>query len=171
MKILIYTTHRTGSTSLANFLVYHYSDYEYIRNIDINEIKEIDNKVIKFTPNEIPYESIYGLFDKRIILIRENKKEQAESRLYADLVEKKFSDYTIPKEFLENHIKEIENLQLKIEEENSYLKSCKDCLIITYEELFFSYEGIKKLEEYLDIEFHFMLDNRKRYRNGTKTLI
>ena len=171
MKILIYTTHRTGSTSLANFLVYHYPDSDYIRNIDINEIKNIDNRIIKFTPNEMPYESIYKLFDKRIILIRENKKEQAESRLYADLVEKKFSDYTIPKEFLQKYSKEIEDLQIKIEEENLYLKSCKDCLQITYEELFFSYEGVRKLEEYLGIEFKFMLDNRKRYRNGTKTLI
>lgn len=171
MKILIYTTHRTGSTSLANFLVYHYPDSDYIRNIDINEIKNIDNRIIKFTPDEVSYELIYKLFDKRIILIRENKKEQSESRLYADLVEKKFSDYTIPKEFLELHSQELKDLQIKIEEENNYLKNCKDCLLITYEELFFSYEGVKKLEEYLEIDFKFMLDNRKRYRNGTKTLI
>ena len=45
MRILIYTTHRTGSTSLANFLVYHYPDSDYIRNIDINEIKNIDNRI------------------------------------------------------------------------------------------------------------------------------
>mgnify|MGYP003704729535 CR=1 FL=1 len=69
-------------------------------------------------------EKIKNLFDKRIILIRENKKEQAESRLYADLVEKKFSEYTIPNEFIQLHTEDLKNLQNKIEEEKDKIEFC-----------------------------------------------
>ena len=97
MKILLYTTHRTGSTSLAELLMSHYG-CDYRRGSLL--FPPPKNIIIKITPAEFRYEVIQGYFDKVIVLIRENTREQAESRIYADLVEKKFVPYRIEKEFL-----------------------------------------------------------------------
>ena len=42
--------------------------------------------------------------DKKIVLTRNNITDQAESRVYADLVEKKFEPYTIDKSFLVKNV-------------------------------------------------------------------
>ena len=77
MKILIYTTHRTGSTSLANYLMIHY-DCNYYRESYFKNTTLVDtlnknkNIVIKFTPLEIEYQTVRHLFDKCIILLGES---------------------------------------------------------------------------------------------------
>ena len=66
MRILIYTTHRTGSTSLANFLMfnylYDYQRYTYFKKMQNDLPTDI---IIKLTPNEIDYNIVKNLFDKR----------------------------------------------------------------------------------------------------------
>jgi hypothetical protein len=130
-----------------------------------------ENIIIKITPAEFRYEVIRGYFDKVIVLIRENIREQAESRVYANLVEKKFAPYTIDSQFLIDNKSKIEEMEQLIIRENNYLKECDDCLFLTYDELYNTPNGILKVEEYLGTKFPFRIDNGKKYRNNTKSLI
>ena len=118
MKILIYTTHRTGSTSLAQLLMSHYNcDYQregFYKNKNFFKIiNSTENIVIKLTPMEAEYDSVKDIFDKRIILIREDIQSQAESRIFAEKTSRFFSSYkiTISSSFLllpiTNWLKEI----------------------------------------------------------------
>lgn len=168
MKILIYTTHRTGSTSLAELLMSHYV-CDYHRGSLLFPPPE--NIIIKITPSEFRYEVIQGYFDKIIVLIRENTHEQAESRVYADLVEKKFTPYTIEKQFLIDNKSKIDEMEQLIIRENNYLKECDDCLILTYDELYNSPNGMIRMEDYLETKFSFRINNSKKYRDNRKTLI
>jgi hypothetical protein len=130
-----------------------------------------ENIIIKITPAEFRYEVIKDYFDKIIVLIRENIKEQAESRVYADLVEKKFVPYTIDSKFLIDNKQKIEEMEQLIIRENNYLKQCHDCLFLTYDELYNTPEGMSKMGEYLGTRFAFRIDNGKKYRDNRKTLI
>jgi hypothetical protein len=168
MRILIYTTHRTGSTALAEFLMSHY-DCDYHRGSLIQPPP--DNIIIKVTPTEFKYEIVRYYFDKVIILLREDTKQQAESRIYADLVEKKFEPYVIDQQFLNDHENEIAEMSELIIQENEYLKKCEDSLVLTYEETYYSDNGLLKLEEYLGTKFKFRINNGKKYRDGKKTLV
>jgi hypothetical protein len=168
MKILLYTTHRTGSTSLAELLMSHYG-CDYRRgNLLFPPPKNI---IIKITPAEFRYEVIQSYFDKIIVLIRENTREQAESRVYADLVEKKFVPYTIEKQFLIDNRLKIDEMEQLIIRENNYLRECDECLFLTYDELYNSPDGMVKMEDYLGTKFSFRVDNGKKYRDNKKTLI
>lgn len=176
MKILIYTTHRTGSTSLANYLMIHY-DCNYFRDSFfkngtlVDTLNKNENIIIKFTPLEVKYESVRHLFDKCIILYRDNVKEQAESWLYADKVKKYFEPYSIEDNFLEENKYELEVKIETIKHENEKLKTYNDALHITYEELYFSTKGTIEIENYLETKFLFKMDGKKRYRNTKKTLL
>jgi hypothetical protein len=172
MKILIYTTHRTGSTSLAQLLMTHYTcDYQregFYRNKNfIKTLNRIDNIIIKLTPSETDYESVRNYFDKCIVLIRDNKKEQAESRLYAEYVNKHFTPYEIDDSFLKEHTYELNNMEEIIQKENEILSKCENCLHITYEDLYYN-NGLKKIEEYLNTSILLKLDNSKKYRDGKR---
>ena len=176
MKILIYTTHRTGSTSLANYLMIHYNcNYyreSYFKNKTLEEtLSKNENIIIKFTPLEVDYDSIRHLFDKCIILYRENVIEQAESWLYADKVKKYFEPYVIEDNFFEKNKEELNEKISIIKTENEKLKLCDDALHITYEDLYYTTGGIKQIENYLGTKFTFNMDGKKKYRNTKKTLI
>ena len=171
MKILIYTTHRTGSTSLANFLMFNYS-YDYQRH---NYFKSVRNNmpndiIIKLTPNEENYNEISNCFDKRIVLIREDIKSQAESRVFSEIFGKKFSSYNISESFLNEYSNEILKMESLIKSENNKLSLYSNCLQLTYDELYKSNIGIFKLESYLDTKFKYKLEY-KRYRNMNQKLI
>lgn len=127
--------------------------------------------IIKITPHELKYDAIQSYFDKKIVLTRDNIKDQAESRVYADLIEKKFEPYTIEKTFLTENQAKINEMEQIILEENRYLMGCDDCLFLTYDELYYSPVGLDKLEGYLNTKFTFKIDSNKKYRNGSKTLI
>lgn len=171
MRILIYTTHRTGSTSLANFLMFNYS-YDYQRHEYFKKIKDNlpNDIIIKLTPNEIDYDIIKNLFDKRIILIREDIKEQSESRVYSEIFGKKFSSYTIKNTFFKKYSNEIAEMYKCIECENKLLLSCEDALQLTYNELYKSNIGIVKLEKYFNTKFKYGLEY-KPYRNMNQNLL
>lgn len=171
MKILIYTTHRTGSTSLANFLMFNYSydyqRYEYFKKIKNNLPNDI---IVKLTPYEEDYDNIKNLFDKRIILIREDVKSQSESRVYSEVFGKKFSSYTIENNFFKEYAAQIAEMYKCIELENKSLIEHTDALQLTYDELYKSDIGIFKLEEYFKTKFKYKLEY-KRYRNMNQNLI
>lgn len=176
MKILIYTSHRTGSTSLANFLMMEY-DCDYYRRFHYRTDAIFDavldsgqSGIYKVCPDEDSYERIKDMFDKRIVLIRENTRDQAESRLYSEIEGKKFAAYSIPDNFLNSKKEEIKNMESKIISENEEFKKLKGCLHLTYEELFYTEEGIKKIENYLGFSSKFKIGS-KRYRDMKKQLI
>ena len=140
MKLLIYTTHRTGSTSLAQLLMTHFNcDYQregFFKNKEFfNIINKIDNIIIKLTPSEAEYNTIRNVFDKCIVLVRDNIKEQAESRVYAEHIKKFFVPYTIDDTFFDEYKNELERMVHIIKSENELLRKCNDCLFVTYEEL------------------------------------
>ncbi len=171
MRILIYTTHRTGSTSLANYLMFNFA-YDYQRHEYFKKNKESlpNDIIIKLTPNEESYDDVKNLFDKRIILIREDVKSQSESRVYSEIFGKKFSSYTIQNNFFKEYASEISNMYKLIELENNMLIKYSDALQLTYDELYKSNVGIFKLEEYFGRKFKYGLEY-KRYRNMNQTLI
>jgi hypothetical protein len=172
MKILIYTTHRTGSTSLAELLMTHFKcEYQregFFKNeYFIKKIKLIDNIIIKLTPKEVEYNSIREIFDKCIVLTRESVIDQAESRVYAEHIKKYFVPYKIEKGFFESHKKELDRMIPIIEWENKILNECTNCLHITYEELYYR-NGLEKIQNYLNTSMILKLDNSKKYRDGKK---
>ena len=138
MRILIYTTHRTGSTSLGELLMTHYrcqymrEGFFYHENFT-KRIGTVDNIVMKLTPELVEYNSIRGLFDKCIVLTRENVVDQAESRVYAEHIKEWFIPYKVEKDFFETHKTEMDRMVSVIESENKILSECMDCLHITYE--------------------------------------
>jgi hypothetical protein len=175
MKLLIYTTHRTGSTSLAQLLMTHYNcDYQregfYKNKNFIKTLNHIDNIIIKLTPSEVNYDLVRSNFDKCIVLIRDNIKEQAESRLYAEHIKKHFTPYTIDDSFLKDNVYELNRMEQIIKTENEILSKCENCLHITYEDLYYN-DGLKKIEEYLNTSIILKLDNSKKYRNGKKNIM
>lgn len=170
MKILIYTTHRTGSTSLANFLMFNFGfDYQRYSYFKSNVNKLPSDIIIKLTPYEVDYNYVNHIFDKKIILIREDIKAQSESRVFSEIYGKKFSKYTISDSFLSEHADRINEMNSIILKENSELKLLKNCLHITYEELYQG-NGVKSLETYLNTKFKYILEN-KRYRNMNQNLV
>jgi hypothetical protein len=175
MKILIYTTHRTGSTSLAQLLMTHYNcDYQregFYKNKNFFKIiNSIENIIIKLTPSEVDYNLVRNVFDKCIVLTRNDMKAQAESRLYAENIKKYFTPYTIDDLFLKDHSNELYNMEEIIKNENKILNKSENCLHVTYEDLYYN-DGLKKIEEYLNTSIILKLDNSKKYRNGKKNII
>ena len=175
MKILIYTTHRTGSTSLAELLMTHFKcEYQregFFKNkIFIKNIENINNIIIKLTPNEVEYNSIRKIFDKCIVLTRKNIIEQAESRVYSEQVKKLFVPYEIENNFFIKYKNELDNMINIIKHENKILDECDNCLHITYEELYYN-NGIEKIQNYLNTSTILKLDNSKKYRNGKRNSI
>jgi hypothetical protein len=177
MKILLYTGYRTGSNSagewLATQLNIPYYHEPFNKNITIPyiiagkeklyknfSIEETHDCIIKISPFDgFDFENLKKLFDKRIILYRENTKEQAESIIWANekqLWHHTYSNdkfisahYTITKEWVVDNADEIKSLQDSLEKEKEELKLLKDCILISYEELYYLEDGIKKIEEYL----------------------
>lgn len=176
MKILIYTTHRTGSTSLAHLLMTHYKcDYQresFFKNKNFfKTIDSIENIIIKLTPTEIDYNSVRNIFDKCIVLTRNDIRAQSESRAYAHHIIKWHVPYIIDDLFLKEYKDELNMWDNIIKKENGILNKCENCLQITYEDLYYS-DGLKKIEEYLNTTFNLLkLDNSKKYRNGKKSMI
>lgn len=171
MKILIYTTHRTGSTSLANFLMFNFNcDYQRFNYFKDNFNNLPNDIIIKLTPLEVDYHNVSNIFDKKIILIREDIRQQSESRVFSEIYGKKFSAYSIPQSFLKEYSFDIDEMCKLIESENNQLRKLQDCLIITYEQLYNSNEGISMMESYFDTKFKFSLEN-KRYRNMNQNLV
>ena len=175
MKILIYTTHRTGSTSLAQLLMSHYNcDYQregfYKNKNFLKIINNTENIIIKLTPSEVDYNSIKDIFDKRIILTRTDIRAQAESRLYAEHIKKYFIPYEIDDLFLNDHASELNNMEEIIKKENVVLSKYENCLHITYEDLYYN-AGLKKIEKYLNTHMILKLDNSKKYRNGKRNIL
>lgn len=168
MKILIYTDYRTGSKSLGEWLEFetgikYYHEllnpkHEwYFENTKLEMLQECIVKIS--TDNKWNYDTGKGFFDKRIILTRENSMEQAESVVWANMYNRWHNSeingkwdiayYEIGEEFLHENKETIQSVHESIVKRNQYFKSLKDCIHVTYEDLYFSNIGGEKISEYL----------------------
>lgn len=187
MKILNYTGYRTGSNSFGEWLSieldlpYYHEPFKtnfYIKNFSIEAMGDC---IIKIPPADgFDYKNLKKLFDKKIILYRENTREQAESIMWAN--EKKLwhnrlapktnnsgfisAHYTISQEWLDTNAGAIECYIDNLERENEELKLLTDCLHITYEELYYSDMGIKKVEDYIGFKCKSKFNKIHKLRNG-----
>jgi LPS sulfotransferase NodH len=187
MKILLYTGYRTGSKSLGNWLkielnmpyfheYYNKSNEEkwnYYKKIDLNKINDY---IIKISPNDgFDFDELIKEYDKVILLYREDTISQAQSMMWAKdtqlwhhtyLGDKFISaHYTIPIEWLNKNAEEINSINALLTKENELLKSLTNCLHITYEELYYSVEGIKKIENYLGFKSKSKFNKIHKLRN------
>jgi len=187
VKILNYTGYRTGSNSFGEWLsielnipYYHepFNPIFYIKNFSIEEVGDC---IIKIPPADgLDYENLKKLFDKKIVLYRENTREQSESIIWANenqLWHNRWHDnpktssfksahYSIPQDWLDMNTEVIESTISDLERENKELKLLTDCLHITYEELYYSDRGIKKIEDYIEFKSKTKFNKMHKLRNG-----
>jgi len=190
MKILIYTGYRTGSNSLGEWssiqldLPYHHEPFNKMNKTSVNlftnknfSIEEAGDCIMKISPFDgFDYEELKKLFDKRIVLYRENTREQSESLIWSNekklwhhtYLDDKFisAHYTIPIEWLDKNAESIKCMEADLQKENELLKSLTDCLHITYEELYYSDNGIKKIEDYIGFKYKTKFNKIHKLRNG-----
>jgi hypothetical protein len=187
MRILIYTGYRTGSTSLGEWLsaelnlLYHHEPFNKLnkasqKNYKNFSIENSKNCIIKISPIDgFDFELLKPLFDKIIILYRENTLEQSESMIWAN--QKKiyhheysyniltYAHYTITKDWQEKYSDEINYRKSELDKENILLKNL-DAFRLTYEELYYSDDGIKKIENYIGFTSKSKFNKVNKLRNG-----
>ena len=78
----------------------------------------------------------------------------------------KSAHYTIPQEWLDTHEESIKCMEANLQKENELLKSLTDCLHITYEELYYSDNGIKKIEDYIGFKSKTKFNKIHKLRDG-----
>lgn len=185
MKILLYTGYRTGSKSLGEWLEIEleteYYHEPFNPTIDLNtknfNIDSIKSGIIKISQTDgMIFNDIVGKFDKIILLYRENTLEQAESFVWANnkkqyhhtFVGEKFvyAHYNIPDDFLESNKGTINFNKARFDKQNEHILSIQTGLCISYEELYYSETGIKKLEEYLGFKAKTKFNSVNKLRNG-----
>ena len=166
MKILLYTTYRTGSLNFGEWLSHELSIKYYHEPLNKNNkyraeyfkdfnLTELDSGIVKISPSDsFLYDDSFNIFDKNIVLYRENTLEQTESMVWAEDKNRfHFGEnlsanyYIIPDDFLISNKEKIDNIKIHLDIQKEFLKSLKNCLHITYEEFYYSNIGIKKLEE------------------------
>ncbi len=179
MKVLIVSSPRTGGTNFSIWLsselnLMHISEplNGWRNSKKIDNFWENDNICAKINPWECSTD-IQDHFDKTILLIRKNKKDQAISLLRAEETESWNSIYHIGNEWIEkNHskIKEYENIVNKYTQMTLEWKRTNN-MLLNYEDIYYNFQSIEgELKKYLFLEGIFnhkwILDNSKRYRKS-----
>ena len=180
MKIILLSEGRTGSYSVMEWIKKHFN-YKIIEELIPFDYINNQNFILKRTlsNNDFDLDDLV-YFDKIIILYRENTFEQAESSIYA-ILNKKWHHtngtndgyYEMDEQFLIDHHDDIWKSVRNYEEYLKTYKSINVGLKISYEEIFVFKTGQKKLEEYLDINSTFSLDdnfNKLRKINNLSTI-
>jgi hypothetical protein len=190
MKILLHTDYRTGSKSLGEWLsfeigltYYHELLNPKFKNKYLNvRLDDLDNCVVKISSgDEWNYEKQRTFFDKCIVLIREDTKSQAESLLWGEVHNKwhntiinnswDISYYKIDDKFLVDNKDKIDLIENSIKITNDYFKSLNECLLITYEELYYSSIGKEKISDYLTFTPKTNIANLQlKLRDGVKKM-
>ncbi len=189
MKILIYTSFRTGCKTLGDWLeselriLYYHEPFnlEYEENFkkkfnlyDMEHTDPLGCIVRIIFSSNIMYDEIKKLFNKHIILYREDTKEQAESFVWAQKTNnyhfnRKLSNlgyYSIDDYFLNENKDEIKNYITIFDKEKEHLKSLEG-LKISYEELFIEKTGLNKIYEYLNFKSKTIPNSALKLRNNT----
>ena len=185
MKILLYTGYRTGSKTLGLWLEeeLNIKYYHEPLNISVNsypgiDIYKLESGIIKISPiDNFVYDDNINFFDKIIVLYRIDTLAQAESMVWA--LDKKVwqfgdnfsSNYYNISEYLNFNKQKIINWKNHMDSENEYLKTLKNCIHITYENLFYSKIDIKKIENYLHFKSKSFPNPISKLRDNKKRII
>lgn len=182
MRICILASPRSGSRSLMSFLSKNFKlkVYDEPYNIWMEEryakrhlykedIWHNDNILVKHMVKHLPLYKLHKLdnyFDKIICLYRNNYKASAESRIQAEASGNWTDKYTFNNI---NYDKKKLNYYVSLYKEEVRLLKNLGHFSISYEELFYSGEGIKKVKSYFNItnEKHdSILNPKNRYRQN-----
>jgi nicotinamide riboside kinase len=181
MRILIYATARTGSTTLGRyvansfgypFLSEPYGDFSKIHNKDdMRYTWELSDVVVKTIHNQIDMtpEKLFEKFDKVIILTRENVKEQSLSFHYAYetnqfLKPYVLNDFKIDEDKLNKILNSFNNDKNELINLNGFH--------ITYEQIYQNTDKLNELDDYLEIiskQYRHMLNSENRYKKSSKS--
>ena len=183
MRVLVLTHPRSGGRSLLswicqelNFKFWHEPTLE-----DYNEILTEKNIAVKDFPHRIT-EAGYDIdefaskFDKVILHSRGDARDIAISLVYAieatgNNPDHKHHDlYRIDDEWINERESEIQRMTIHSNELLIDIKNVNiDCLITTYDGVFYNKTDVEKISNYLGIKKHHwldVLDNKRRLRNG-----
>lgn len=170
VKILIYTTYRTGSHMLGEFLSKE-TGHNFFDEGMMTDYKNNNDFIIKMVPDCEPsfkennqefkffINDDHIFFDKVIILYQEDTLNQTISELVAQQRniwrhdgESFDAYYTIDEEFIRKNLDQIVWRNENNINGRNFLKSVEHGLKISYEDLFFG-DGEDKLSDYLGIKF------------------
>jgi hypothetical protein len=183
MRVLVLTHPRSGGRSLLswicqelNFKFWHEPTLE-----DYTEILTEKNIAVKDFPHRIT-EAGYDIdefaskFDKVILHSRGDDRDIAISLVYAieatgNNPDHKHHDlYRIDDEWINERESEIQRMTIHSNELLIDIKNVNiDCLITTYDGVFYNKTDVEKISNYLGIKKHHwldVLDNKRRLRNG-----
>ena len=190
MKILIYSTGRSGSGNfcklLSEALKYKKIDEPFNKKLwrnneyQLNDLYE-NNIVCKCLIDEWDYDGsgiknvneLFSLFDKVIILTRENVQDQAESVVLALNKRRWNHKYFINESFLFKNKKNINNWINNIKKQNLKLNGLNG-LKVTYEGIYFKKTDIEKIEKYIEFKINDLsilnIENKFRIYNKQNVL-
>lgn len=184
MKVLLYCGYRVGSKSFGEWLgkemkiPFYFEPLSKAKpeNERVDVFKIETDFIAKISPMDgFDYDYLLKFFDKVIVLYREDTLEQAESIVWSlhknvwHQNNEKTNNYEIDDDFLDDHKKEILDHKHSLDFQNNMYKELRDCLVISYEEFFYTRRCIKQVEGYLRIKTETTpvltnkLRNRKRY--------
>ena len=171
MRVAIFAYGRTGSTSLCEYIrlslqlesIVEPFNRDRIHTYTSYDLWKKDNKVVKFMYPDIKYiDKIQSNFDKIIYLTRENHIEAAESHVYAELNDCWTGKYS----FADPPVNFVNKMVQKKKEQKTHINSLGG-FQVTYEEIFYTKEGVKKVDDYLGIisdHYKEILDIKHKYR-------
>jgi hypothetical protein len=181
MKILIIANMRSGSTTLLKWLGKElgYKTINELHNpiFPVNFDLNSENFIVKEMYHHIKDIKDYkSNFDKVITLTRNDTYDSAISLLFCH--EKRnydyHSKYKIDDNWIANRINEIHRMQDEFISQNNEIISLNE-FHITYEGIFQTKSDIKKLCDYIGLDFKKLkakeiINNNNRYRNNTKLI-
>ena len=171
MRVAIFSNARTGSTTLYKYLTKSLDYYSLAPpfdrkffNLDFkSEVWTRENVVVKFMFEFLPIvDRIQKSFDKTIFLTRTNDAEGAESLAHAmktGVWNRPYVSINFTKEEIDKYISIRKQQREKIQSLGGFQ--------ITYEEIFYSDTGVKRLNDFFGIstdQFAYLLDNRHRLK-------
>ena len=176
MRILIIAHHRSGSTSFGKWLSmelnYQYVNEPYNNNQNerlysaFNSLNVVSKFLYSDFKNKTQIEETINLFDKVILLKRNNVRESAVSILIAKETNKYHHKYKINNHWVEENKDKIYNESLNFIKINNEISKLNG-LQITYEGIYDTQEDIEKVKNYIEIdEFKYLhyIDKKMRYQ-------
>jgi len=175
MKILLFSTYRTGSHTLMDWLC---GELGLTKISELEDINVDDNFIVKRTLDHLDFdfEEECKNYDKVIILYRKDTLKQAESNFYATRhrVWHRIK-YELSQEDIDGNFHDIKSVKGMFDTNNLYFNNVAvdNCLKVTYEDIFYEGIGQKEIEDYLEFKSKNKLqnlENKLRVDNNTLNL-
>ena len=186
MRILIIGTPRSGTNTLLDWVSKEtnylkiYEPYNeicklrtYKQEDEIKLVEDVTNEniVVKCLYFEIEkYGHVLNLFDKVIVIVRNDTKEQSESLWNSKRTNNWGEHYYINPNQLKLHSVEISLEESRLIFENNKLKEIDNSLQVTYEGVYVSGLDIQRIKNFLNLEtcrYVDLLSNDNKYRRMT----